>query len=335
MINPETLIIDALHAKLHNSSASDVLTILKHIQKLFNAPEDSSTAAVERLLETVEHDQDSWLRKVLPSLNQYLMVDASPSWESENIDAQSLKSKLKVIDLDSQMALTRRPSKLTSSEDVQSLRELQLRILRLLGRQAQHNRSILSRQTEWDGSKGSSDLFAWDPEPRVKLLGQVESTKERSISIEEGLISDLKLILQNFTIMFTPLIGSILHSFYESGLTDISPELISEAAIRSSNQYLGIILLEKQIMQYGAQEPSPKRQKSSGSGARDLSRKNWIELARMYKSIDEKVIVKSILRRASFIHQEVEELQEDEEVQENEEAQEDQEALEEGNLSDI
>ncbi|KAF9957738.1 hypothetical protein BGZ65_001894, partial [Modicella reniformis] len=67
--------------------------------------------------------------------------NASPSWESENVDAQSLKSKLKVIDLESHQ----RPSKLTS-EDVQSLRELQLRILRLLGRQAHHNKSIFSRR---------------------------------------------------------------------------------------------------------------------------------------------------------------------------------------------
>ncbi|KAF9954135.1 hypothetical protein BGZ65_004221, partial [Modicella reniformis] len=128
--------------------------------------------AVERWIDIVDHDQDYWFSRVLPSLNEYLMVDVTSSGESENIDAPTLKSKQKVIVQRKQAYkdVARKASMLASSDHVQSLRDLQLRILRLLGRQAQYNKLILNRHNEHDGSREvSSDLLAWDPEPRVKL----------------------------------------------------------------------------------------------------------------------------------------------------------------------
>ena len=50
------------------------------------------------------------------------------------------------------------------------MKELQLRILRLLGRQAQYNKLILDRRSARTSDKTAvSDLLAWDPEPRVKF----------------------------------------------------------------------------------------------------------------------------------------------------------------------
>lgn len=50
------------------------------------------------------------------------------------------------------------------------MKDLQLRILRLLGRQAQYNKLILDRRSARSNDKTVvSDLIAWDPEPRVKF----------------------------------------------------------------------------------------------------------------------------------------------------------------------
>jgi DNA-dependent protein kinase catalytic subunit len=52
--------------------------------------------------------------------------------------------------------------------------------------------------------------------------------------------------------------------------------------------------LEKQIQYSDPRERSNKRQKTGGPGFHDLKRKNWVDLASVYKSIDEKDVVKSI-----------------------------------------
>jgi DNA-dependent protein kinase catalytic subunit len=93
--------------------------------------------------------------------------------------------------------------------------------------------------------------------------------------------------------MSTPFIGSILRICHDYGEANIAPELISKVAIRSSNQHLGITLIEKQIQHYEPKERSAKRQKT-GKDALDPERNGWIELSRIYKSIDEKDIFKSI-----------------------------------------
>ncbi|KAF8937820.1 hypothetical protein BGZ58_002088 [Dissophora ornata] len=131
----------------------------------------------------------------------------------------------------------------------------------------------------------------------TSLMAQVEShmeSEEESISYKEGLISDFKLILQKSSVLYTPFIGSILRIFHDSGEADIPPGLIAKVAVRSSNQHLGIILIEKQIQNFDPKERSAKRQKTSESGIHDPKRNSWIELSRIYKSIDEKDIFKSI-----------------------------------------
>lgn len=63
--------------------------------------------------------------------------------------------------------------------------------------------------------------------------------------------------------------------------------------MRSSNQHLGIVLIEKQVQAIGEEERPVKRQRTAGSSS-DQSRATWNELAKVYKSVDEKDIYKSI-----------------------------------------
>ncbi|KAF9184663.1 hypothetical protein BGZ51_003206 [Haplosporangium sp. Z 767] len=129
------------------------------------------------------------------------------------------------------------------------------------------------------------------------LMAQVEShvdSEEKAHSLKEGLVSDFKQILEKSTALYTPFIGSILRICHDYGDAEIPVHLVSKVAIRSSNQHLGIILIEKQIQYLDIKERPSKRQKTSDSGSVDPKRRNWIELARIYKSIDEKDIFKSI-----------------------------------------
>ncbi|KAG0205959.1 hypothetical protein BGX33_007637 [Mortierella sp. NVP41] len=129
------------------------------------------------------------------------------------------------------------------------------------------------------------------------LMNQVDSlidTEAEAVSYKDGLISGFRTLLERSTVLYTPFIGSILRICHDHGEPDISSDLISRVSIRSSNQHLGIILLEKQIQYSDPRERSNKRQKTGGSGFHDLKRKNWVDLASVYKSIDEKDIFKSI-----------------------------------------
>ncbi|KAF9155537.1 hypothetical protein BG015_009513 [Linnemannia schmuckeri] len=118
--------------------------------------------------------------------------------------------------------------------------------------------------------------------------------EEEAISFKDGLIGGFRILLERSTIFYTPFIGSILRICHDYGEANISSDLISKVSIRSSNQHLGIILLEKQIQYSDPRERSNKRQKTGGSGFHDLKRKNWVDLATVYKSIDEKDVFKSI-----------------------------------------
>ncbi|KAG0293742.1 hypothetical protein BGZ96_002384 [Linnemannia gamsii] len=129
------------------------------------------------------------------------------------------------------------------------------------------------------------------------LMNQVDSqidTEEEATSFKDSLIGGFRTLLERSTALYTPFIGSILRICHDYGEADISSDLISRVSIRSSNQHLGIILLEKQIQNSDPRERSSKRQKTGGSGFHDLKRKNWVDLASVYKSIDEKDVFKSI-----------------------------------------
>ncbi|KAF9401271.1 hypothetical protein BGX21_002182 [Mortierella sp. AD011] len=131
----------------------------------------------------------------------------------------------------------------------------------------------------------------------TSLMSQVEShmeVEEESISFKKGLIGDFGHILQKSSVLYTPFIGSILRICHDFGEANMPPELIAKVSIRSSNQHLGIILIEKQIQEHEPRERSSKRQKTSVASGHDPKRSSWIELARIYKSIDEKDIFKSI-----------------------------------------
>ncbi|KAF9585083.1 hypothetical protein BGW38_003973, partial [Lunasporangiospora selenospora] len=127
--------------------------------------------AIERWIDNSGQDQEGWFSQVLPSLNEYLMVQISASEGDSATTTMATSSKRKPFSTRSKLgSIVRSMEHLSSSEQIQSLQGLQLRVLRLLGRQAQHNKLILSRNsTQNQGKRDTSDLLAWDPETRLKF----------------------------------------------------------------------------------------------------------------------------------------------------------------------
>ncbi|KAF9390467.1 hypothetical protein CPB97_009177 [Podila verticillata] len=127
--------------------------------------------AIERWMVVIDQDPESWFRQVLPSLNEYLMVQVPGSANGDGAQEPSKKGKLTVKgDKSSTYISILKNSTAVTTEQIQSLQELQLRILHLLGQQAKYNKLILSDSSDPDDAdKRSSELLAWDPEPRIKF----------------------------------------------------------------------------------------------------------------------------------------------------------------------
>ncbi|KAF9970692.1 hypothetical protein BGZ73_006560 [Actinomortierella ambigua] len=128
--------------------------------------------AIERWL-TIVQGKEEWFGTVAPYLNDYLMVDVQTTDDNEStVDgaasgprkrgsrSRPLKYQRSAMIISATVG--------TSGEQVHSLQDLQLRIVRMLGRQAGIGRTILNRDTK-AGVTDSSDLLAWDPASRVKL----------------------------------------------------------------------------------------------------------------------------------------------------------------------
>lgn len=53
--------------------------------------------AIERWIDRIDHDHDDWFGKVLPCLNEYLLVQVSGSGDGEVADGPTAKSKQKLL----------------------------------------------------------------------------------------------------------------------------------------------------------------------------------------------------------------------------------------------
>ncbi|KAF9934906.1 hypothetical protein FBU30_010173 [Linnemannia zychae] len=128
--------------------------------------------AVERWIDIVDREQTSWFAQVLPCLNEYLMVQIPTSGDSDGTEGPVVKSRREKSGK-TMTPYTKMVSNVfmkESSSQFESIKNLQLRILRLLGRQAQFNKLILDRQSGNSNDKAiTSNLLAWDPEPRLKF----------------------------------------------------------------------------------------------------------------------------------------------------------------------
>jgi hypothetical protein len=124
---------------------------------------------------------DNFLSRILPCINEYLLIGVISSNENESDSGLSnLKKKPYKVPTAAQRRLEAVHKSPTESElgvaasEYSSLQELQLRMMRFLGRLGGKNKQLLMKQ---EGSEQNDDMLAWDPEKRLKIYLPFQNTK--------------------------------------------------------------------------------------------------------------------------------------------------------------
>ena len=102
--------------------------------------------------------------------------------------------------------------------------------------------------------------------------------------------------LEKSTLNFPPAIYSFLRISYDLCETNVPSQVINTVSQRSNNQSLGIALLEKQLIYYVEDQPQSKSKRVRVSKAPKLGadKKQWIDLAKLYKSVDQPEVFQNL-----------------------------------------
>ncbi|KAI8098597.1 uncharacterized protein BX664DRAFT_288171 [Halteromyces radiatus] len=134
-----------------------------------------------------------------------------------------------------------------------------------------------------------------------QLIVAIGTNAERNAS-KENYKSDMVAVvadhLASSKLFFPTTIGSFLRIVFEFGTHALDSELIKSVSERSSNHYLGIALLERQIGQgtsLGVESASKRARLTTNQKLR-ASLQEWIGLASFYQDIDEPEMFEGLYR---------------------------------------
>ncbi|EDV28309.1 uncharacterized protein TRIADDRAFT_20924, partial [Trichoplax adhaerens] len=116
------------------------------------------------------------------------------------------------------------------------------------------------------------------------IFSQIEENfnDEDAAETKAEIKASLSNIVKKSKHYFPPLIACVQDICYQQKELSIQSSFASVASLASSQQPIGILLLEKQIMHLDTEEPPSKRIKTSSASE---ATSNWIELSKLYKSI--------------------------------------------------
>ncbi|XP_076840848.1 DNA-dependent protein kinase catalytic subunit [Brachyhypopomus gauderio] len=125
-------------------------------------------------------------------------------------------------------------------------------------------------------------------------MEQTKPSKERD-SILKDLLQNMNNFLLKSTNYFPPFIACVQDMCYQhSALLDLRPASVSASCLASLQQPVGILLLEKSLLHFGAvtSEPPSKRARTQRELPPDTER--WIHLAKLYRSLGDYDVVRGI-----------------------------------------
>ncbi|XP_026183019.1 DNA-dependent protein kinase catalytic subunit isoform X2 [Mastacembelus armatus] len=117
---------------------------------------------------------------------------------------------------------------------------------------------------------------------------------EKSDGIKEELRSTMNAFLNKSTLCFPPFIACVQDMCYQhKALQHLDPAAISSTSLVSMQQPSGILLLEESLLDTSVQdEPPAKRFRGHQEVPRDINK--WIHLARLYRSLNNYDVMRSI-----------------------------------------
>ncbi|KAG1469634.1 hypothetical protein G6F56_003147 [Rhizopus delemar] len=144
-----------------------------HIGITYNPLAVIAVNTLDKLLDpNSEHNvDDAFLSCILPCINEYLLIGVTSSNEN-NLSSGDLKKKSYKIPTASQRRFETMNIVTTESElgvavsEYSPMQELQLRMMRFLGRLGGRNKQLL---TKGNGPAKNDDILAWDPVKKIKI----------------------------------------------------------------------------------------------------------------------------------------------------------------------
>ena len=107
-----------------------------------------------------------------------------------------------------------------------------------------------------------------------------EVNEKAQADIQEAINS----MINNSAVFYPPFIYALEDSCFKNEGLRIDASSISTASATSLQHPMGILLLEKQLLDKGQAEPKTKRKRTESIPKEDIV--TWTELAKLYKSID-------------------------------------------------
>ncbi|KAI9359803.1 hypothetical protein BD770DRAFT_319254 [Pilaira anomala] len=136
------------------------------------------------------------------------------------------------------------------------------------------------------------------------VVGIIKSNDKDTTGYETKVVRNVQSNIVNSTMYFTPTIGSFLRIFFDLNVSNQPESLVRTASSKSSNHHIGIALLEKQLEISTGSATSTKRKykDDDDNDTEEFSiqednnnlKSQWIDLAILYKEIDEPEIFQKV-----------------------------------------
>ncbi|KAM7390735.1 hypothetical protein PAMA_008770 [Pampus argenteus] len=126
------------------------------------------------------------------------------------------------------------------------------------------------------------------------LQEMTDKQKGDSANVKEELRCNMNTFLSKSTLCFPPFIACVQDMCYQhKELLQIDPVAISYTCLMSLQQPSGILLLEEGLLHAGGQDEPPAK-RSRGHKEIPPDTKKWIQLARLYRSLEDYDVVRGI-----------------------------------------
>ncbi|XP_040921929.1 DNA-dependent protein kinase catalytic subunit [Toxotes jaculatrix] len=127
------------------------------------------------------------------------------------------------------------------------------------------------------------------------ILQEMEKDKRgESVRIKEELRCNMNSFLSRSTLCFPPFIACVQDMGYQhKELQQLDPGAVSSTCLMSLQQPSGILLLEESLLHGGVQDQPPAK-RSRGRKEIPPDTNKWIHLARLYRSLEDYDVVRSI-----------------------------------------
>lgn len=128
------------------------------------------------------------------------------------------------------------------------------------------------------------------------VFSQIEEkmSEREAVAVTSDIKSAVNTMVASSTQFFPPFISSVQDICYHESKLFIEPTTVSTASLTSLQQPIGIMLLEKQLLQMEDDGPSSHKRARTSSSPPTKVTTAWIELSKLYRSLGDYDVLRGI-----------------------------------------